>query len=58
MFLGLAIAYWLVKMRNTWITALTLGSIAGCFAYFFPILAALPIPAESFRRWMWLTSWI
>jgi dolichyl-phosphate-mannose--protein O-mannosyl transferase len=28
------------------------------FIYFFPILAALKIPAESFRDWMWFQSWI
>lgn len=35
-----------------------LGIAIGFFIYFFPISAALRIPAESFRRWMWLTSWI
>lgn len=28
------------------------------FVYFFPISAALQIPAESFRKWMWRSSWI
>jgi dolichyl-phosphate-mannose--protein O-mannosyl transferase len=28
------------------------------FVYFFPILAALKIPSEAFRNWMWLPSWI
>jgi dolichyl-phosphate-mannose--protein O-mannosyl transferase len=28
------------------------------FIYFFPILAALRIPAQAFRHWMWFSSWI
>ncbi len=28
------------------------------FIYFFPISAALKIPAESFRAWMWFPNWI
>lgn len=28
------------------------------FIYFFPISAALQIPAEEFRKWMWRSSWI
>lgn len=28
------------------------------FVYFYPILAALRIPADSFRKWMWFSSWI
>lgn len=30
----------------------------GMFIYFFPISAALQIPADSFRQWMWRMSWI
>jgi dolichyl-phosphate-mannose--protein O-mannosyl transferase len=30
----------------------------GLFVYFFPILAALRIPSESFSKWMWLRRWI
>ncbi len=28
------------------------------FLYFFPILSALKIPSDVFRKWMWLRSWI
>jgi dolichyl-phosphate-mannose--protein O-mannosyl transferase len=28
------------------------------FIYFFPISAALQIPADTFRKWMWRASWI
>jgi dolichyl-phosphate-mannose--protein O-mannosyl transferase len=31
---------------------------AGVFVYFFPILAALRIPGEGFRKWMWFRSWV
>ncbi len=35
-----------------------LGVAACLFIYFFPILAALKIPSDSFRNWMWFASWI
>jgi dolichyl-phosphate-mannose--protein O-mannosyl transferase len=28
------------------------------FIYFFPVSAALQIPADTFRKWMWRSSWI
>ncbi len=32
--------------------------LAGVFAWFFPILAALPLGGpQSFQRWMWFSSW-
>ena len=31
---------------------------AAMFVYFFPILAALKIPADGFRKWAWFNSWI
>ncbi len=58
MFLGLAVTYWLVKAKRDWLTFVALGATFGVFAYFFPILAALPIPSDSFMRWMWLRTWI
>jgi dolichyl-phosphate-mannose--protein O-mannosyl transferase len=58
MMLGIALTYWLVKLRRDWVTYLALGTIFGFFFYFFPILAALPIPANSFMRWMWFRTWI
>ncbi|MFZ9595348.1 MAG: phospholipid carrier-dependent glycosyltransferase [Bdellovibrionia bacterium] len=35
-----------------------LGACLGLFIYFFPLLSALQIPTFSFRKWMWLASWI
>jgi dolichyl-phosphate-mannose--protein O-mannosyl transferase len=35
-----------------------LGAAVCLFVYFFPILSAMKIPADSFRRWMWFVSWI
>ncbi|MBC7690176.1 MAG: phospholipid carrier-dependent glycosyltransferase [Methylotenera sp.] len=35
-----------------------IGLAAGIFIFFFPVLAGLKIPSETFRRWMWLNSWI
>lgn len=58
MMLGLAVTYWLMKFKREWTTYVALGAIAGIFFYFFPILAALSIPANSFIRWMWFPTWI
>jgi dolichyl-phosphate-mannose--protein O-mannosyl transferase len=35
-----------------------LGLAFSLFIYFFPILAGLKIQADSFRNWMWFSSWI
>ena len=35
-----------------------LGASLGLFIYFYPILSALKIPIEAFRKWMWLQTWI
>ncbi len=63
--LGLAIVFVFDYFRRSpfeaWVkrleTALVILSFA-VFIYFFPILAAFKIPLETFRRWMWLQSWI
>ncbi|MBL7715779.1 MAG: phospholipid carrier-dependent glycosyltransferase [Bdellovibrionales bacterium] len=34
------------------------GSCLGLFIYFFPVLSGIKIQSETFRRWMWLQSWI
>jgi len=41
-----------------WLRWMYLGSSLAIFIYFFPILAALRIPANAFRKWMWFTFWI
>ena len=28
------------------------------FVYFFPILSGIRIPSETFRKWMWFSTWI
>jgi dolichyl-phosphate-mannose-protein mannosyltransferase len=33
-------------------------AVLALFIYFLPILAAFKIPADAFRQWMWLRSWI
>ena len=60
--LGLALAYFFSQFEKfirsglpRWIFLIC---ALGLFVYFFPILAALKIPSESFRKWMWLNSWI
>jgi dolichyl-phosphate-mannose--protein O-mannosyl transferase len=44
--------------RAEWARWLFLSCCLGLFIYFFPILAALRIPAGSFVKWMWLRTWI
>jgi dolichyl-phosphate-mannose-protein mannosyltransferase len=44
--------------RVQWSRWLFLGVATAFFIYFFPISAGLRIPAESFRKWMWFSSWI
>jgi hypothetical protein len=40
--------------------ALTIpAASAGVFAWFFPILAALPLKgSQSFITWMWIAGWM
>jgi dolichyl-phosphate-mannose--protein O-mannosyl transferase len=47
---------WIREMP--WTRWAYLGAACGMFIYFFPILAALKIPLQSFRQWMWFVSWI
>lgn len=35
-----------------------LGAAFGLFVYFFPVLAALKIPADGFIQYMWFRTWI
>jgi dolichyl-phosphate-mannose--protein O-mannosyl transferase len=64
MVLGLALAYSFRKLESKKGSPLSLikwgflGLSMIVFIYFFPILAALKIPADSFRKWMWFSSWI
>jgi dolichyl-phosphate-mannose--protein O-mannosyl transferase len=47
-----------LKTKRDWVAYATIGATLGFFYYFFPILGALPIPANAFMKWMWLQSWI
>ncbi|MGZ3707800.1 MAG: phospholipid carrier-dependent glycosyltransferase [Bdellovibrionota bacterium] len=67
MVLGLALAYCFSALERAKAAAAQtietlqytfLGLSLALFVYFFPILAALRIPADSFRKWMWFSSWI
>lgn len=43
-----------VKQRDEWFLVLAVG----LFAYFYPILAALPLAdARGFERWVWFPGW-
>jgi dolichyl-phosphate-mannose-protein mannosyltransferase len=58
MILSIALTYWLIKIKRPQIIWSIVGLVMGVFIYFFPILAALKIDANTFTRWMWLRSWI
>ncbi len=58
MMLSLALTYWILKSKRDSVAFIAFGITFGFFFYFFPILAALPIPANTFVKWMWFQSWI
>ena len=64
MSLSLALAYVFLRIekrfmpRWNWPRWTFLALSAALFIYFFPVLAALKIPADSFRKWMWFSSWV
>jgi dolichyl-phosphate-mannose--protein O-mannosyl transferase len=64
MVLSLALAYVFFhgekkhKFKILWPRWTFLAVAVALFLYFFPISAALQIPLESFRRWMWRAAWI
>jgi dolichyl-phosphate-mannose--protein O-mannosyl transferase len=41
-----------------WARWVFLGLTFALFVYFFPILSAMQLPANEFRRFMWFPSWI
>lgn len=57
MMLGFALVY-VLRHAKEWILWSYVGLTFLFFLYFYPILAALRIPSDSFRRWMWFRSWI
>lgn len=63
MTLSLALAYVFFhgekdsKARFPWARWAFFGVSLALFVYFFPILGALRIGAESFRKWMWISTW-
>lgn len=59
MILSLAVTQvWEWLDPEEWLRWLYWGLCALIFLYFFPILGALKIAGDSFRQYMWLTSWI
>lgn len=65
MCLSLALAYLFQQVEREipsraalWVRWGFLAFATAVFIYFFPILAALRIPADEFRKWMWFPSWI
>ena len=46
------------SVRSGWLRWVFLAACFSMFVYFFPVLAALRIPSEAFRKWMWFRSWI
>ena len=47
------------RSTERWIVAAVLVGSAALFAYWFPVLSALPLDGpDAFRRWTWLESWV
>lgn len=45
--------------RGKWLAGAVLAGAVGVFAWFFPIIAALPIAGpDSFLHWMWIAGWM
>ena len=52
-----ALDHWRARTRG-WDTALLAASLALAI-YFYPVLAALPLPAaDAFRYWTWFPTWV
>ena len=46
------------RSKDRWLPAAFLGLSFALFAWFYPILSALPLPNDrAFERWMWLSTW-
>lgn len=60
MTLSLALAYSFDQLKSSlfWLKWAFLAGVAILFIYFFPVLSGTKIPANSFREWMWFSSWI
>ena len=60
MTLSLALTYVLAQVEEKFkaASAIFLVASAGLFIYFFPILSASKIHADSFTWWMWFRGWI
>jgi dolichyl-phosphate-mannose--protein O-mannosyl transferase len=45
--------------KGEWLAGGVLAGALAVFAYFFPIIAALPLAGpDAFLDWMWLTGWM
>lgn len=44
--------------KHKWLRLVFLGAAAAFFFYFFPILAAIQLPGDGFRTYMWFNHWI
>lgn len=58
MMLSFALAYGFLKYKLNRARWIYLGAVIFIFTFFYPVLSGIPIPTESFRQWMWLSTWI
>jgi hypothetical protein len=47
-----------VKPENRFWTAMYLAGVLGCFIFFYPVLAAMPISYNQWHERMWLDNWL
>ena len=63
-FAGLGLAWimdrWLHRKQHQWKNAakMAIALVVVAFIFWLPIYLGLPLPAKSYRLWMWFRSWI
>ncbi|HBY76106.1 MAG TPA: dolichyl-phosphate-mannose--protein O-mannosyl transferase, partial [Cyanobacteria bacterium UBA11148] len=63
-FAGLGLAWimdrWLHREQHQWKNAarIAIALVVVAFIFWLPIYLGLPLPAKSYRLWMWFRSWI
>lgn len=59
-FMAVALAYatWRLAGRRWWLPLLIVVAAVAAFAYWYPVLAGVPLPEEAWRHRMWFESWI
>ncbi|MGH7717106.1 MAG: hypothetical protein ACREML_14055, partial [Vulcanimicrobiaceae bacterium] len=49
---------WQKKEDNRFWIAMFLAGVLGCFIFFYPVLAGMPISYDQWHQRMWLDNWL